>query len=161
MAIFLTLLIIPLTVAIAALLYYNQLTQGQEPTSENEAGNLVFARQVSNYLDEDAANMTSVMHITYDRNQSGLLVELIADMIEDNLKQAANLLLITSSDPRLEIPQYESNISERYMGIPSHMDIDKRDIAMQILALDRNFGSVYFLLPNADIYLGEPFSGQE
>lgn len=140
--------------------YYRSI-QSQEIMSDNEDTNWVFARSVSTGLDEYAANMASVMHITHDRNQSELLVKLIADLVEDDLKQAANLLLVTSSDPRLEIPQYLSNISERDMGIPADIDTDKRDIAMRILALDKNFGSVYFLLPNADVYLGEPFSGQE
>lgn len=94
-------------------------------------------------------------------NRSNLVAELIADLVENNLKQAANTLLITSLDPRLESAQYASNISESYMGIPKDLDTGKREIAKQILSLNKDFGSVYFLLPNGDVYLGEPYAGQE
>ncbi len=94
-------------------------------------------------------------------NRSNLVAKLIADLVENNLKQAANTLLITSLDPRVEAAQYASNISERYMGIPKDLDTEKRDIAKQILSLNKDFGSVYFLLPNGDVYLGEPYAGQE
>jgi hypothetical protein len=72
-------------------------------------------------------------------NQSNLVVKLIADLVENNLKQAANTLLITSLDPRVEAAQYASNISERYMGIPKDLDTEKRDIAKQILSLNKDF----------------------
>ena len=94
-------------------------------------------------------------------NRSNLVAELIANLVENNLKQAANTLLITSLDPRLESAQYASNISESYMGIPKDLDTGKREIAKQILSLNKDFGSVYFLLPNGDVYLGEPYAGQE
>lgn len=86
-----------------------------------------------------------------------MLAKLTADLVEDNLKQAADLLLVTSLDPRLKSTPYVSNISESYRGIPAESDSEKRDIAMQILALDKNFGSVYYLLLNADVYLGSLF----
>jgi len=47
------------------------------------------------------------------------------------------------------------------MGIPKDLDTGKREIAKQILSLNKDFGSVYFLLPNGDVYLGEPYAGQE
>ena len=39
------------------------------------------------------------------------------------------------------------------MGITENADINKRDIAKMILNLDSDFGSVYFTMPNADIWV--------
>ena len=112
-------------------------------------------------LTEGDLNIISMDSDLPVENRSNLAAELIANLVENNLKQAANTLLITSLDPRVEAAQYASNISESYMGIPKDLDTGKREIAKQILSLNKDFGSVYFLLPNGDVYLGEPYAGQE
>jgi hypothetical protein len=45
------------------------------------------------------------------------------------------------------------------MGIPGNLDLPKRKIAQE--AKDRDFGSIYFTMPNGNIYIGEPFSNQK
>jgi hypothetical protein len=112
-------------------------------------------------LTEGDLNIISMDSDLPVENRTHLAAELIANLVENNLKQAANTLLITSLDPRVEAAQYASNISESYMGIPKDLDTGKREIAKQILSLNKDFGSVYFLLPNGDVYLGEPYAGQE
>ena len=112
-------------------------------------------------LTQGVSNIPSLDSDLPVENRSNSVTELIADLVENNLKQAANTLLITSLDPRVEAAQYSSNISESYMGIPKDLDTGKRDIAKQILSMNKDFGSVYFLLPNGDVYLGEPYAGQE
>ena len=112
-------------------------------------------------LTEPDLNIISMDSDLPVENRSNLAAELIANLVENNLKQAADTLLITSLDPRVEAAQYASNISESYMGIPKDLDTGKREIAKQILSLNKDFGSVYFLLPNGDVYLGEPYAGQE
>ncbi len=47
------------------------------------------------------------------------------------------------------------------MGIPGNLDLPKRKIAQDILSKDRDFGSIYFTMPNGNIYIGEPFSNQK
>src|SRR5918911_2747900 len=47
------------------------------------------------------------------------------------------------------------------MGIPSSMDLPKRKVAQDILARDNDFGSIYFVTPRADVYIGEPFTDQK
>jgi hypothetical protein len=47
------------------------------------------------------------------------------------------------------------------MGIPGNLDLQKRKIAQDILTKDRDFGSVYFTMPNGNVYIGEPFSNQK
>jgi hypothetical protein len=47
------------------------------------------------------------------------------------------------------------------MGIPGNMDLPKRKVAQDILARDKDFGSIYFVTPRADSYIGEPFPNQK
>src|ERR671910_1710144 len=140
---------------------YDRLAKGQEGLLSHSAKyNLAISKLTSTGPLQEDSNFTSMNPGLGAGNRSNILAKLTADLVEDNLKQAASLLLITSLDPRLETMHHVSDISERYVGISGDLDTDKRDVAKQILSSDENFGSVYFLLPNGDIYLGEPFSGQ-
>ena len=56
---------------------------------------------------------------------------------------------------------FASSIAPELNGIPKDVDIPKRKVAQDILATDKDFEVVFFLMPNGDIYLEEPFSRQE
>ncbi len=143
-------------------LSHYQLVYSQEaPISNSLIHKSTIPNETSIGLTQGDSNITSMDSDLPAENRSNLVAKLIADLVENNLKQAANTLLITSLDPRVQAAQYASNISERYMGIPKDLDTEKRDIAKQILSLNKDFGSVYFLLLNGDVYLGEPYAGQE
>jgi hypothetical protein len=79
----------------------------------------------------------------WDLSTSHTFLTTVANLVEINLKQAANILIITSADPRLAQTLYASNISERFMGLPEVLEADKREIAKNILSLDSDFGSIY------------------
>ncbi|MGC2571709.1 MAG: cache domain-containing protein, partial [Candidatus Nitrosopolaris sp.] len=68
---------------------------------------------------------------------------------------------ITSVDPVVQKIPFAYSISKVYMGIPGNLDLQKRKIAQDILSKNRDFGSVYFTMPNGNIYIGEPFSNQK
>jgi hypothetical protein len=138
-----------------------QLVYSQEAPISSLIHKSTIPSETSIGITQGDSSITSMDSDLPAENQSNLVAKLIADLVENNLKQAANTLLITSLDPRVEAAQYASNISERYMGIPKDLDTEKRDIAKQIHSLNKDFGSVYFLLPNGDVYLGEPYAGQE
>jgi hypothetical protein len=89
------------------------------------------------------------------------MVKLLADVVENRLHQASVLLEITSVDPVVQKTPFAYSISKVYMGIPGNLDLQKRKIAQDILTKDRDFGSVYFTMPNGNIYIGEPFSNQK
>jgi hypothetical protein len=89
------------------------------------------------------------------------MVKLLADMVENRLHQASVLLEITSVDPVVQKTPFAYSISRVYMGIPGNLDLQKRKIAQDILSKDRDFGSIYFTMPNGNIYIGEPFSNQK
>jgi hypothetical protein len=89
------------------------------------------------------------------------VVKLLADIVSNRLHDAVNLLEITSIDPIIQNVPFANFITKKYMGIPANIDMPKRIIAQDILARDKDIRNIYFLIPNADIYFGEPFSYQQ
>jgi hypothetical protein len=90
-----------------------------------------------------------------------LMVKLLADNLEDRLNKSAAILEITSRLPELKNVSYANSIDPTLHGIPQDLDIEKRKIAQDILAADRDFQVIFFLLPNGDMYLEEPYSNQQ
>jgi hypothetical protein len=82
-------------------------------------------------------------------------------MVSNRLHDAVNLLEITSKDPIIQNVPFANFITKKYMGIPANIDMQKRRIAQDILARDKDIRNIYFLIPNADVYFGEPFSYQQ
>jgi hypothetical protein len=89
------------------------------------------------------------------------MVKLLTDMVENRLNEASILLEITSLDPVVQKTPFATSISKVYMGIPGNLDLQKRKTAQDILSKDRDFGSVYFTMPNGNVYMGEPYSDQK
>src|ERR671914_2357349 len=90
-----------------------------------------------------------------------LMVKLLADNLEDRLNKSAAILEITSRLPELKNVSYANSIDPTLHGIPQDLNIEKRKIAQDILAADRDFQVIFFLLPNGDMYLEEPYSSQQ
>ena len=89
------------------------------------------------------------------------ILKLLSTVVEKKIEEAINLLLITSQYMEVKNTDFFDLINVNDMGIPENVDINKRNIAKMILNLDSDFGSVYFTMPNADVYMGEPFSDQK
>ncbi|MGD1835134.1 MAG: cache domain-containing protein [Nitrososphaeraceae archaeon] len=87
--------------------------------------------------------------------------KLLSVVVENKIEEAVDLLLITSQNNEVKNTYFSDLINNDDMGIPENVDMNKRDIAKMILNLDKDFGSVYFTMSNADIYMGEPFSDQK
>lgn len=94
------------------------------------------------------------------QNQNNTLIVLAAS-IEDKLNQAIDILNVTGKDPAVSNTLYANNISTKYMGIPEDQDVSKRQVAKNIINTDKDFENVYFLLPNGNVYIGEPYENQK
>lgn len=107
-------------------------------------------------------NQSSIfVHAIQNRNNSTVLLQLLANRFENRINEAASLLELTSKLPQVRNTQHVSSISEEFMGIPENLDLEKRKIAQYILKQDKNIDSIFFLTPKGDIYIGEPFSDQQ
>ena len=116
------------------------------------------------------ANNQSQFAFTYSQmtNQSKLILQnqnntltVLASAIEDELNQAISILNLTAKYPAVSNIQYANNINIKYMGIPVDQDISKRQVGKEIMSMDKDFENVYFLLPNGNVYLGEPYENQK
>jgi hypothetical protein len=91
----------------------------------------------------------------------GLMVKLLADNLENRLNKSAAILEITGELPQVKNASYASSISSELHGIAKDLDIEKRKIAHDILASDKDLQLIFFLMPNGDMYMEEPYSRQQ
>ena len=89
------------------------------------------------------------------------IVRLLASLTQSKLEEAANILEVTSKQNEVRNTPYFVNISQLHMGIPESLDVEKRNAAKEILGHNKDFGSIYFTMPNGDVYIGEPFYHQK
>jgi hypothetical protein len=105
---------------------------------------------------ETAAESTTT--IPADRT---LMLKLLADNLENRLNKSAAILEITGELPQVKNVSYASSISSELHGIPKDLDIAKRKVAHDILASDKDLQLIFFLMPNGDMYMEEPYSRQQ
>lgn len=145
--IIISILILFFLVAVTKMVTVYALNQGtnQSSSSSLTAGIIQATQEQQQHLLDSKINM----------------VKLLTDMVENRLYVASILLEITSVDPAVQKTPFATSISKVYMGIPGNLDLQKRKIAQDILSKDKDFGSVYFTMPNGNIYMGEPYSHQK
>ena len=114
--------------------------------------------QVFNNTGSGIQNKTAESTIPADRS---LLVKLLADNLENRLNKSAAILEITGELPQVKNASYASSISSELHGIPKDLDIAKRKVAHDILASDKDLQVIFFLMPNGDMYMEEPYSRQQ
>jgi hypothetical protein len=103
-------------------------------------------------------NETEESTIPADR---GLIVKLLADNLEHRLNKSAAILEITGELPQVKNASYASSISSELHGIPKLLDMEKRKVAQNILVSDKDLQLIFFLMPNGDMYMEEPYSRQQ
>ena len=81
--------------------------------------------------------------------------------LDSKISRAVDDLEISSRDETLKEVQFLKNVSSNYNGIYSTLDLGKRNLAKDILQRNTDIASIFFVLPNGDIYLGEPYMDQE
>lgn len=85
---------------------------------------------------------------------------LLAEFFESSIHRITSLIESTSREPAVRNISFAGLISTDMMGIPKDSDIEKRKIADSLLEVP-GLGSVYFTMPNGDVYLGEPYLRQK
>ena len=62
-----------------------------------------------------------------------------------------------------KLKKYASSLNQTLRtlhGIGRDLDIQKRKVAQNILSVDKDFETIFFLMPNGNIYMQEPYSRQ-
>lgn len=109
---------------------------------------------IRNGIQSDAREST----ILGDRS---LIVKLLAEDLGNRLKKSAAILEITGELSQIKNVSYASSISSELHGIPKEIDIAKRKVAHDILSYDKDLQVIFFLMPNGDMYLEEPYFRQQ
>ena len=89
------------------------------------------------------------------------VVGILANELETKINKSGAILEITSKLPEVASAPFASSISPELPGIPNDGDTPKRKVAQDILNIDKDFQVIFFLMPNGDIYLVEPYSQQQ
>jgi hypothetical protein len=80
--------------------------------------------------------------------------------LETRINKSSTILEITSKLPEVKFTPFAGSISPELHGIPSNADTAKRELAQNILTADNDFEVIFFLTPNGDMYLEQPYSRQ-
>ncbi len=138
-------LILIITMSTVALCLYPIMTK------DSTALDFDNRSQTSDYLNKLPLNSTDKFTI----------LNLFANLLDSKISRAVDDLEISSRDETLKEVQFLKNVSSNYNGIHSTLDLDKRNLAKDILQRNTDIASIFFVLPNGDIYLGEPYMDQE
>ena len=110
----------------------------------------------------DLRNITS-SNIT-EKNNNILLTKILAKNLENHLQKAGAIVEITSKLPQVRNIPYAHLLNQTLdtlHGIPQYADIQKRQVAKDMLSSNSGFQIVVFIMPNGDIYFDEPYSRQQ
>jgi hypothetical protein len=87
----------------------------------------------------------------------------LSKVFEKELEKISNVMELTSHSPEFQVLSY-NNVSEQYMntyhGIPKNEEIEKRYIFKNVMAISPSIAGLFFLLPNGDMYVEEPYHYQ-
>jgi hypothetical protein len=130
--------------------------------------NPAFSQKInsSNMLQQMSSNLTSSNNNTLKTNdtQSTLIVKLLSNNLENHLQKAGAILNITSKLAQVRNVSFAHLLNQTLKtlhGIPQYMDIEKRQVAQNILSNYNDFQLIIFIMPNGDIYFDEPYSRQQ
>ena len=79
-------------------------------------------------------------------------------------KKQDAILEITSKLPQVRDTPYAHLLNQTLStlhGIPQYADIEKRQVAKNILSSNSDLYEIYFIMPNGDLYFLEPYSMQQ
>jgi len=93
-----------------------------------------------------------------------LFTNLLAKNLENHIQKAGAILEITSKLPQVRNVPYAHLLNQTLNtlhGIPQYADMEKRQVAKYIIASNSDLRDVFFIMPNGDGYLFEPYSTQQ
>lgn len=108
----------------------------------------------------DLSNITS----SKNTQDNTLLTNILAKNLENQLQKAGAILEITSKLPQVRNVSFAHLLNQTlntFHGLPQHTDIQKRDIANNMIASNSDLYEIFFMMANGDMYLLEPYSIQE
>jgi len=119
-----------------------------EPITAQTANN-------TNYITSDSSG-------TY--NNISLITNILVKNLENRIHKAVAILEITSKLPEVRDVPYEQSLNQTLNslhGIPQYADIEKRQVGSNVLSSNNDLYEIFFVMPNGNMYLLEPYSIQQ
>ena len=139
------------------------LNQGKELAQELHVDQSTVSRD-SYYIEHQtlaiAQGSQNQTHYQTTSNNKAPIISLLANNLANRLNKSAAILEITSNLPEVKNHAYASSLNQTLHGIAADVDIQKRKVARDILSVDKDFGVIFFLMPNGYMYMEEPYSRQ-
>ena len=112
------------------------------------------------------AATSDLSNITSPKNTQNniLLTNILAKNLENHLQKASAILEITSKLPQVRNLPYAHLLNQTLdtlHGIPQYADIEKRQVAKNIIDSNSDLYKIYFIMQNGDMYILEPYSTQQ
>jgi cache domain-containing protein len=98
--------------------------------------------------------------LSVNNNNSTIIAKLLADNLGNQLNKSAAIMEFTGTLPEVKKVPFADSINSTLHGISGDKDIEKRMVARTILSKYPEFETIFFLLPNGDIYVSEPYAQQ-
>ena len=98
------------------------------------------------------------------QNNISLITNILAKNLENRIQKAGAILEITSKLPQVRDVPYAHLLNQTLTtlhGIPQQADIEKRQVAKNILSSNSDLYEIFLLMPNGDMYFLEPYSIQQ
>jgi Cache domain len=95
---------------------------------------------------------------------NNLITDILAKNLENHLQKAGAILNITSKLPQVRNVPYAHLLNQTLKtlhGIPEYTDIEKRQVAKNIISGNSDLYEIFFMMPNGDMYFLEPYSIQQ
>lgn len=95
---------------------------------------------------------------------SMIITKLLANNLQNRLQKAGAVLEITSKLPEVNNTSFAHLLNQTLTtlhGIPKDADIKKRQVAQDILSNYKDLQVIFFLMPNGNVYIEEPYSRQQ
>ncbi len=88
-------------------------------------------------------------------------VRSVASDTSTRMSDVASIMEVTAKLPQVKDVTDAHLVSAQYKGVPEDADMEKRAVAKNILALNKDIDAIGFILANGDMYLEEPYSRQQ
>jgi Cache domain len=95
--------------------------------------------------------------------RNNLITNILAKNLENHLQKAGAILNITSRLSQVRNVPYVHLLNQTLKilhGIPEYADIEKRQVAKNIISGNSDLYEIFFIMPNGDMYFLEPYSIQ-
>ncbi|HET7284624.1 MAG TPA: cache domain-containing protein [Nitrososphaeraceae archaeon] len=95
---------------------------------------------------------------------NNLITNILAKNLENHLQKAGPILEITSKLPQVRNLPYAHLLNQTLKtlhGIPQQADVEKRQLAKNIISSNSGLYEIAFMMQNGDMYFSEPYSIQQ